>query len=164
MGLLRRGSGRVFGEGEGPARAGWLLGLGGLLPFLALTGLLGVPQQRLVAPDDLVLALSAYAATILSFLGGIRWGAAVRHAEGGGRTLALSVVPSLLAWVFLLLPTPARFACFAAVFALQGVIDVAAARRGALPVWFGTLRVVLTVAVTIAMIGAFLATWWPPAA
>ena len=162
MGLLRRGSGRVFGEGGGTARAGWLLALSGLVPFFALTGLLGIPGQHLVDRDRLLLALSGYAAAILSFLGGIRWGATLPRTEAGGRTLVLSVVPSLLAWAFLLVPAPARFLLFAAAFVGQGVLDVGAARRGALPAWFGTLRIVLTVAVTFAMLAAFLATWWPP--
>ena len=74
-----------------------LLGLSGLLPQLAAVALLlsGDPQRRFSA-----LAIAyAYAAIILSFLGGLWWGLAAR-ADSPPRWLWFaSVAPSLIALV-----------------------------------------------------------------
>ncbi|MGC5798677.1 DUF3429 domain-containing protein [Sphingomonas sp. NFX23] len=74
-----------------------LLGLSGLLPQLAAVALLlsGDPQSRFSA-----LAIAyAYAAIILSFLGGLWWGLAAR-ADSPPRWLWFaSVAPSLIALV-----------------------------------------------------------------
>lgn len=142
----------------GRSAALWALGLGGLIPFAALTGLLLVPTVAILPRPTVVLALSGYAAAILSFLGGIRWGAWLTTPRTGPAVLAFSVLPSLAAWLILLLPQPASFACFAAAFLVQGAWDVAASRRGLLPADFGRLRVVLTVVVALCMTAAAFAT------
>jgi hypothetical protein len=51
-----------------------------------------------------VLLLSAYAAVIISFLGGIHWGLAMRQPQPSARLLVWGVVPSLLAWVAVMMP------------------------------------------------------------
>ena len=76
------------------------LGYGGLIPFVvgaALTALAG-PESRAVA----AAALSAYAAVIVSFLGGIHWGIGFR--DGVPRLFVWGVVPSLVAAAALMLP------------------------------------------------------------
>ena len=76
------------------------LGYGGLIPFVAgaaLTGLLA-PESRPLA----AATLSAYAAVIVSFLGGIHWGIGFR--DGTPRLFLWGVVPSLVAAAALLLP------------------------------------------------------------
>ena len=82
------------------------LGYGGLLPFAA-GALAVVTQQGAWA----LPALIAYGACILSFLGAIHWGwvlgpsgVAAKPGLPVARTLLLGVVPSLVAWVALLLP------------------------------------------------------------
>ena len=87
------------------------LGYAGLLPFVGLAGLMW-----LVRADRLPLvatALVAYAGVIVSFLGGIHWGLGFMHAGGGhAPTPSVSrrfhfvwgIVPSLLAWLALMLP------------------------------------------------------------
>ena len=54
----------------------YTLGLAGLIPFwsLAIAKAAGVP----LPPGAMDFLLATYAATILSFLGGIRWGAVLR--------------------------------------------------------------------------------------
>ena len=73
-----------------------LLGYAGLLPQIAVVAVLAVgdPASRFSA-----LALGyAYAALILSFLGGLWWGLAARAPEGAPRWLWFaSVAPSLIA-------------------------------------------------------------------
>ena len=74
-----------------------LLGLTGLLPQLAAVGLLlaGDPQSRFSA-----LAIAyAYAAIILSFLGGLWWGLAARTDGAPPWLWFASVAPSLIALV-----------------------------------------------------------------
>jgi hypothetical protein len=78
------------------------LGFAGLLPFIAgaLAVAVGLPSWH----DAALRALIAYAAVIVSFLGGIHWGTS-SGPEGDSARL-WGVVPSLLAWPMLLLPAP----------------------------------------------------------
>ena len=78
------------------------LGYGGLIPFvgLALAIWLLDPADRAGSST----ALLGYGATILSFLGAIHWGFAMRDASAQTRSLLVwGVIPSLIAWVALLL-------------------------------------------------------------
>ena len=76
------------------------LGYAGLIPFVAAAALswLLQPESRPFA----AAALSAYAAVIVSFLGGIHWGIGFR--DGMPRLFLWGVVPSLVAAAALLLP------------------------------------------------------------
>ena len=79
------------------------LGAAGLLPFAAgalLVWLVREPE----AQGFVAQALSVYAALIVSFLGGIHWGLAFRHAEPPMPLLLWGVVPSLVAWPAVLMP------------------------------------------------------------
>ena len=87
---------------KGPSQ--WALGLGyaGLIPFigLALAAWLSEGSDRVRS----AMALVAYGASILSFLGAIHWGFAMRAAsEKPNALLVWGVVPSLIAWIALLL-------------------------------------------------------------
>ena len=90
-----------------PAPWATWLGYAGLVPFVALALSLRFLPAEL--RDFSVFALTAYAATITSFLGAIHWGLAMRDAQStnaAGSDYALfawGVVPSLAAWVALLL-------------------------------------------------------------
>jgi hypothetical protein len=81
------------------------LGFAGLLPFVggALLVAAGPPAWH----DGALRALVTYAAVIVSFLGGIHWGASPSAERDNARLWG--VVPSLLAWPMLLLPS-ARWA------------------------------------------------------
>lgn len=122
-----------------------LLGLLGLLPFLL--GGLGVWLPTL---GDLRFALPimvlAYAALIASFLGGVRWGAAMQNQSlaGQARHFVMSIVPSLIALVAFLLPLPQAFTLLIIMFLAQGVLDVMAADSGELEDWYAPLRLILT--------------------
>lgn len=127
-----------------------LLGLSGLIPFWALAIVLTLGGGG-VTPEAADLALATYGALIVSFLGGIRWGLAV-PAEDRGLNYAISVVPSLLAWALLAAPEPWRLAGLGLVAMALGPIDLGLVRGGLAPVWFGRLRIILSV-------GAGLALW-----
>jgi Protein of unknown function (DUF3429) len=96
------------------------LGWSGLLPFVggALALSVGPPAWH----DAALRALIAYGAVIVSFLGGIHWGSPTTAAHDAARVWG--VVPSLLAWPMLLLPSP-RFALIglAASLALCWAVD-----------------------------------------
>jgi hypothetical protein len=115
-----------------------LLGLSGfLLPPLA--GAL-FPAWREIAAG----VLAAYAALILSFLGGARWGLAVSRPSPSPLTVSLAMLPTLYALAMLALPERERalqFAGLAAGLALQWMWDV---RAAALPGWYPTLRTLLS--------------------
>ena len=139
-------------------RLAWLLALAGFLPFaaLALAAILlgkGHPAHGL-----LVDAFRTYGAVILSFLGGIRWGMAVK-ADGavGGRDFALSVLPSRAAWFSLFAPDAAGLAILLVAFLAQGAWDSLSFHAGAAPAWFARLRIWLTVLVAAAHGAALLA-------
>ena len=136
-----------------------LLGYAGLIPFAlfavlpwALHPRTGSDQVGLPAFAALAL-LGGYGAAILSFLGGIRWGIEVGRAEAPRSTvLALSVLPSLAAWLLqasLLWPGPVwAFSGLLAAFTAQGGWDV---RSPSLPAWFRRLRLHLTIGAILAL-------------
>ena len=77
------------------------LGNLGLLPFVL--GALLVWLVNAEAHPYVVMGLSAYAAVIVSFLGGIHWGIGFRHSAPPASLFVWGVVPSLLAWVAVLM-------------------------------------------------------------
>jgi hypothetical protein len=81
------------------------LGYAGLLPFV-----LGAALVWVVRPDAhpyATLALSAYAATIVAFLGGIHWGFGLREAAPPASLFVWGIVPSLVAWAAVMMPASA---------------------------------------------------------
>ena len=141
-------------------RNAWVLALAGFIPFAALSASLWILEPQ---SENYVLgqsALKTYGAVILSFLGGIRWGLALRVAsEASTRiVLILSVLPSLVGWFSLYLDAPYVYAVQAMAFAGVGAWDALSGERGAFGLWFVRLRTVLTFIVTAALIAAFFAT------
>lgn len=99
------------------------LGYAGLLPFVG-----GAAMVALVEPamrQAPAYALLAFAATIVAFLGGVHWGAAMRApgAVAPTRALAWGVLPQLLAWGALLLPLPVGLLTAAALLVLCYAVD-----------------------------------------
>jgi hypothetical protein len=151
---------RTSGENAaGPDRTAFRLGLLGAVPFLVLSlWLTGIAGDHPWRPATIAL-LTQYSAVVLSFLGGIRWGLAMRQ-PGPARTLdmAMTILPPLLAWASLSVPLPYTFAVLAAAFAAHGAWDAFAVHAGAAPHWYGRLRGVLTAIAVAALLLAFLAT------
>jgi hypothetical protein len=111
-----------------------LLGYSGLIPFAAAAvALFGPASWRGLA----LPALAAYGAVILSFLGGVHWGLALRatpeEAPAAWPRLALGVLPALVGWVALLLPARPGLALLAAGVLAVAAVETAAARRGLVP-------------------------------
>lgn len=89
-----------------PPKAASRLAYLGLLPLVFGTGLawlLGRPED-IEDHAQVMHGLSLYAAVIVSFLGALHWGVAMRHAEAAARTYVTAVLPALAAWVAALMP------------------------------------------------------------
>lgn len=128
------------------ASLGRLLGYLGLIPFVAmavLSLLLGPVHQAATA-----FALLAYGATIVSFLGAIHWGLAMPIADGQKLRFVWGVVPSLLAWISLLLPVPFGLLLVAATLVACLLVDYAIYPHCGLRAWLG-MRTILTLVATL---------------
>lgn len=133
-------------------RPALILGIGGLLPFFTTAVAvwfqpeIANPASGLTISEFGLRALGAYGAVILSFLGGVRWGKLLddeaRLRQWG--PLTLSVLPSLVAWVSLLLTPPAMLLLLMAGFVAQYELDRLAVKQHELPAWFGRLRLILS--------------------
>ena len=136
---------------EGP----WVhrLGYAGLIPFVA-----GATLMYLVTEDVLPLvsiALTAYAAVIASFLGGIHWGLALRE-NSAQRTVHLiwGVIPSLLAWVAVVMPAYAGLPLLGLILLACYLVDRSTWPAAGLRAWM-TLRFRLTlISVLSCLLGA----------
>ena len=126
------------------------LGYGGLIPFAGLAAaicLLG-PADRARSTH----ALLGYGATILSFLGAIHWGLAMRDAAALSRGLLLwGVVPSLVAWVALLINPIAGLCLVAAGLWACFAVDWVVYRRLGVQAWL-PMRLLLTVVASVCCI------------
>jgi hypothetical protein len=130
----------------------YVLSCAGLIPFVALTLACWV-----VLPDWLgafIRGQLAYTVAILSFLGGVHWGAAMAlddlTVEQTRKALAWSVTPALIAWM----ATMASGFSYAVLMA--GFIGAYQADKRLFvwyrfPAWFIQLRLYLTCAVLAAL-------------
>jgi hypothetical protein len=127
-----------------PAKAA-ILGYAGVIPFIAAVLLMLFAEPLL--QQFAVEAFLVYGAVILSFLGGIRWGAASSGDTDVGKALLISVVPSLWAAACLLWPSDLVSAYgLMAGFVMMGLADwfYPGLRVGS---WMRHLRKRLTLAV-----------------
>ena len=106
-----------------------------------------------------MLALVAYAAVILSFLGAVHWGFALMSSATPGvqrARLALGVVPSLVGWVGLLVAF-AGLITVGLVVQIAGFVGVTimegrAAGRGLMPPGYMALRYLLSAVVLVCLV------------
>lgn len=125
-----------------PSTAARVLGLAGLLPFLAgaiALAMLEAPGLRAWAGTALV----AYGALIATFLGGIHWGLAMRGVQPVSMRLGWGVSPSLLGWVALLLPVNLGLWLLAVLLLACYAVDRKLYASAELSGWLG-LRLQLT--------------------
>jgi hypothetical protein len=139
-------------------RIAWFLAFAGAIPFLLATGALYSSDASSVRVPA-ITALVTYSAVILSFLGGIEWGLAIRDESGNDATrvaaLGLSTVSSLAAWALLWLPSPTwQVGSALALFVAVWVADQWMAGRGLLPTWFVDLRTAVSALVALILAAA----------
>jgi Protein of unknown function (DUF3429) len=137
-----------------------LLGVAGLIPFIGCgIAALGVDEA---SAQQMLWALIAYGAVVLSFLGGVHWGFALepQGGEQSGRTerwrLLFGALPALVGWVALLiplaLPSWIGLVILIAGFLGTALVESQAARRGLLQPRYMLLRWGLTVVVVAMLI------------
>lgn len=137
-------------RGNGPVRMPGIartFGYGGVLPFAAMA--LNLIADGPLAADFALKVFLCYSAAILSFLGGIRWGAATNLQTGMRRELTISILPGLWAASSLLMSS-AEWSIWglALGFVLMGIVDARWPVPGIAP-WMPGLRIRLTAAVVI---------------
>ncbi len=146
-----------------------VLGIVGLLPFLGC-GLLALGVQA----DRGALALAAYGATVLSFLGGVHWGFALSDLSGRGdrARLGFGVVPALIGWVALLLVPAVNVNAGLGLLILGFIgtliLEERARRAALMPHGYMRLRYALTAVVVLVLVlvlalrlvGAHISTPW----
>ena len=136
------------------------LGYGGLVPFVGLTilGWVDTFSQEIITK-----LIINYAAIILSFVGALHWGMAMtlsgitpnkRHS-----LYVWSVVPALIAWACLSLPHSYALGLLIATFLYHLIKDfqLSHSHQALLPSWYLTLRVRLTIVVSISLLTTLLA-------
>jgi hypothetical protein len=140
-----------------------VLGIAGLLPFLICS--LGALSLSSDGSTRSLLALVAYGAIILAFLGGVHWGFALD--ESGTQSdrvqrsrLGFGVVPSLVGWAALLitfigLPTTGLLVLTAGFIATT-VFEAQATRRGLMPQRYMWLRWGLSIVVVVCLVSVSL--------
>lgn len=132
----------------------WALRLGyaGLLPFVAGAALVWLVSAE--AHPYVTLGLSAYAALIVSFLGGIHWGIAFRQARPAPSLFTWGVLPSFPAWVAVMMPPSAGLVIHGAMLLVCYGVDRRVYPQQGLAHWL-TLRFRLsTVAALCCFLGA----------
>ena len=124
-----------------------ILGGGGLLPFLFLTGvsLTGNFMPSALAREILL----AYSIAILSFMGAVHWGLAMNATPGDQpwRRYVVSVIPALAATATAFFDGGLQFVWLAICFFGLLLYDLFAVRRGEAPRWYPRLRWPLTLGV-----------------
>lgn len=137
---------------KGPKPALYL-GFAGLIPFAAPTLIMAMSNSFF---PELAYAQVAYAAAIISFLGGARWGFALPEsspAKPDWINLANSVVPSLLAWVTMMFSDNILNAGTMAIMALGIALHYDLSLLPTYPTWFKALRAVLTIVAFFSLLG-----------
>ena len=143
-------------ESSRPPPLAWMLGLAGLLPFLV-----GAALQWFSPPGWRMLAASAlltYGAVIVSFLGGIHWGLAMRSGAPPSARLVWGVVPSLLGWLAVLLDSPWGQAVLVLSLLSCFAVDRVSYRGLGLQAWL-PLRALLTTVASLSVAVGGVAYW-----
>jgi hypothetical protein len=125
----------------------------GLVPFGLLAALMWL------VPADLhpfiAIALVSYAGTVAAFLGGIHWGIGLRpHAPHAVGHIVWGVVPSLVAWVAVVMPAFAGLPLLGLLLVACCVVDHKTWPRAGLAAWLPMRLHITIVAVLCCLLGA----------
>ncbi|KAA0712951.1 Transmembrane protein 69 [Triplophysa tibetana] len=129
------------------------LGLAGLIPFVSAPLLMAVSEVYL---PEVAFAQIAYGASIVSFLGGARWGftlPAGSPAKPDWLNLANSVVPSLIAWVSLLFSHDITQSAIIVIIGLGIALHYDLSLLPTYPSWFKAMRTILTAVAFFSLVG-----------
>ncbi|XP_049888792.1 transmembrane protein 69-like [Epinephelus moara] len=128
------------------------LGFSGLLPFLSAPLLMAATQSFY---PEVAYAQVVYGASIVSFLGGARWGFAIpagSPAQPDWMNLGNSVVPSLIAWLALLCRDNIAEGALVVIMGLGLSLHYDLTLLPGYPSWFKAMRTVLTLVATFSLV------------
>lgn len=126
------------------------LGYAGLVPFVLLTALMWLVSAELL--PFVSIALGGYAAAIVSFLGGVHWGIGFMKGEAAPRFHFIwGVMPSLLAWLALMMPAYAALPLLGLVLLACYAVDRKTYPPAGLKQWL-PMRLRLTIVATLACV------------
>lgn len=142
-------------------RYAWMLSWAGVVPFVAIAAALAIIGADNALAGALIDVFKVYSIVNLPFLGGIRWGYALRHlpdrpSGGDILSLALSVIPALAAWAIFFVPVEYALPLLLLLYSAQGAWDSFSANIGRLPQWFAPLRITVTIIVALSHITVIL--------
>ena len=126
------------------------LGYAGLIPFVLLAALMWLVDAELL--PFVAIALGGYAAAIVSFLGGVHWGIGFMKGDAAPRFHFIwGVVPSLLAWLALMMPVYAALPLLGLVLLACYAVDSKTYPPAGLGQWL-PMRLRLTVVATLSCV------------
>lgn len=128
------------------------LGFSGLIPFLSAPLLMAATQTFY---PEVAFAQMVYGASIVSFLGGARWGFALpagSPAQPNWFNLGNSVVPSLLAWLALLCRDNITEGALVVIMGLGLSLHYDLTLLPGYPSWFKAMRTILTLVATFSLV------------
>ncbi len=128
------------------------LGYAGLIPFVAGALLVWIVYAD-VHPYA-TLALSAYAAVIISFLGGVHWGIGFRETQPPASLFVWGVIPSLVAWVAVVMPPSAGLVIHAVMLVVCYLVDRRVYPRHGMERWLVLRFRLSSVAAASCLLGA----------
>ena len=126
------------------------LGYAGLAPFVLLAALMWLVDTELL--PFVSIALGGYAATIVSFLGGVHWGIGFMKGEATPRFHFIwGVVPALIAWLALMMPAYAALPLLGLVLVACYAVDRKTYPSAGLAQWL-PMRLHLSVVATLSCV------------
>ena len=130
------------------------LGYAGLVPFVLLAALMWLVDRELL--PFVAIALGGYAAAIASFLGGVHWGIGFMKAQSDALAaprfhFIWGVVPSLIAWLALMMPAYAALPLLGLLLAACYAVDHKTYPAAGLASWL-PMRLRLTVVATLSCV------------
>lgn len=144
---------------SGAPKPAMFLTLAGILPFLITALVVIVTPEGKLFNATAYNALLTYAAVILGFLGGTRWGVEMVERPETTRwaVLVLAIIPPLLAWAVILigLQPRATMAIFIAGFLAMLFWDLWSITRGTLPGWYASLRIIASSGAILSLLLVF---------
>ncbi len=138
-------------------RTAQIIGYLGLLPFA--TGLVAL---FLINDDSLFILITHlivyYSAVIIVFVSAVHWGYVIsnNNVSEHSRRIIISIIPSLLACIFLMLPTQTSLACFFFCFILWQKYEETIQAHIQFPDWYVLLRKHLSYTVAALLLLAWL--------
>ncbi len=138
-------------------RTSWLLSIIAFSPMAILAAFIFLTDRSNATFLPLLDAFKTASAITLSFLGGIRWGMALRQHALKPLVLAASVIPAAIGWASLFLPGPAAIGILLLAISAMGAWDSFALNSQNSPPWFAKIRTTMTLLAAFAHVAVLLA-------